>query len=171
MAEHGKKLVFGFVGFFKQPSRLDPFRDIAAYFGSADHGPIRILNWRNGQRNIHEPSIFSLPYGFKMFDPFSILQAVQYHSFLIQPILWNDDSNRLSDFLLRRKSEYFFRGWIPAGDHPVQIFTDNGVIGIANDFTQQSLDTLKISFLCKIAEHQNGAVDVSKGIPDGSAAV
>ena len=65
--------------------------------------------------------------------PLAPPQPRQDHRLFVLPIFGQQAQNRLSDHLLRPVAEDALRGRIPAGDHPGERFTDDGVIRGVHD--------------------------------------
>src|SRR5258708_1475343 len=78
-----------------------------------------------------------------MVNPLSRSQPAQDVFFFGVQFRRNEDRNRLAQNLLFRVTEDALRTGIPAGDDPVQIFRDNGVIGTLHDSGQHRTGSLR----------------------------
>src|SRR6266540_5356418 len=77
--------------------------------------------------------VFVLPDGLEMFDGEAGADPRQHLGFLVQPILRDDDRDRLADDFLRGVTEHPLGGGVPGGNAPVQILADDGVVRGGHD--------------------------------------
>ena len=108
-------------------------RDIPGNLGCANYFVRMVSDRRNGQGYIEETSVLAHANRFVVVDPFATTDALENHGFFIPPIGGNEDGNRLPYGFLGRIAEEPFRAAVPACDHAVEVFGENGVIGKFND--------------------------------------
>src|SRR5579884_1918865 len=111
--------------------------NVAGDLGSADDFAVRVLNRRDGERNVEQRAVFSAANGFEMIDALSPPQSREDLRLLIQAIWRNEHGDRFAHGFFRRVAEHPLRAFVPAHDDAVQIFADDRIVGGVDDGAQQ----------------------------------
>src|SRR6266849_7230238 len=123
-------MIFFFFFFSSRRRHTRSTRDWSSDVCSSD------LSWifrRHRQRNIHDASVFPLPRGFIMVDALATANASEDYGFLIEPLRWNEDRNRLADHFFGRVAEQSPRAVVPARDDAVEGLCQDGILGGLDD--------------------------------------
>ena len=107
--------------------RLLALGDVSDDFRRSDNLAMTVFDWRDGQRNVDQRSIFPLPHRLEMFGPLSSFEPFQNFRFLTQAVRRDDNRDGLAHYLGGSVAENPFGPLVPSGDDPIQIFADNGV--------------------------------------------
>jgi len=107
--------------------------DVSGNFRRSNYVAVTIPDRRNRHGNVDEAAVLALPNRFVMLDSFSAPDAVQHHGFFVVPIRRNEDCDGPANGFLRGIAEESMRATIPAGDHAVEVFGQDRVIGGFND--------------------------------------
>src|SRR5215468_8043492 len=82
--------------------------------------------------------MLGLPNSFEMVDTLAPPDARQDQALFILPIVWDDDCNRLANYLLGRVAEYALRTSIPTCDHAIEVLADNCIVTGFDDRCQRT---------------------------------
>ena len=102
--------------------------DVSGDFRCADNLATTVFDWRDGQRNVDQRSVFPPPHRFVMFNPLSQPEPFEVFRLLILVTGWDEDGDGLAHYLGGSVAKYPFGSLVPTGDDPIQVFADNGVI-------------------------------------------
>ena len=85
------------------------------------------------------------------------------------PVRWDDHRYWLTECLLRREPIEPFGGGIPTGNRSIEVFSNNGIIGMFDDCCQSLGVFLGASYLCGVAKNQDDAENLADLIFDWAA--
>ncbi|MGC2786016.1 MAG: hypothetical protein WA397_19740 [Roseiarcus sp.] len=114
-------------------ARPPQLRDVARNFRGADHLPARVLDRRDGQRNVDWAAILALPDGLEVLDMFAARNFPQDDRLFVQSVDRDDNRYRFADRLFGREAEKPLRGGVPAENDAIEILRQDGVFGGLDD--------------------------------------
>jgi hypothetical protein len=112
------------------------FRNVPRDLGRSNDFAFTVFYWRNCQRDYNSAAVLALPDGLEMIETLPASDSRQYHAFLILPVLWNDNRNRLANGLFGSVAKNPLGTPVPASNDAVEIFTYDGVITGVDDRRQ-----------------------------------
>ena len=90
--------------------------------------PLRVPNWRTGQRDINLPAILRHAHGFEVFDRLATPNTLEDLLLLSGALLRDDAGDGLADHLRLPVPEDPLRGRVPGGDDSLEGLADDRVV-------------------------------------------
>ena len=138
--------------------------DVAGDLGGADDRALRILDGRDGQRNIDQAAIFALAHGLVVLDALARADALDDGVFFALQIGWDQGLDRFADHLFGQIAENPLRALVPAGDDAVEVLADDGVVGGFDDRRKMLQRAFGALPLRHVDEHVDGADQRAGGV-------
>ena len=144
--------------------RLLTHADVPGDLGHARDLPCSISERGHRQRNIDQTSILAAPDSFIVFDLLATSYALKNYGFLMQEVPWKQKGDRFADDLIGCVPEKAFGSRVPAGNHAIQVLTDDGVIRGLDDRGEQLPCLLCVRAFGEINQHVHRTDDIASRI-------
>ena len=147
MRQHREELVLHPAGLFRRGAQPHLFGDVARDLRCPDHAPSRVPTGDTVSEMLMGRAVLALPDGLEVLDREPGADAPQHFRLLIQPVLGNDDGDRLADHLVGGIAEDPLGAAVPGLDDAVEILTDDGVAGRRHDCGEPqgfTLETIRL---------------------------
>src|SRR5207249_1648601 len=107
--------------------------DVARDFRRTDDPPRGIFERGDGQRYFHWRTIFADAHRLEMVHALAAQEVGEDFGLFLLAVRRNEHGNGLTDGFLRRVAEETLGAFVPTGDDVVEVFADDGVVGISNN--------------------------------------
>src|SRR5688572_6306375 len=129
----GHEFFFRSVSLFELPQHSLLLGDVARDLGRADDLSAGRMHRRHRQRHLDEAPVLPHPDGLVMIDAFPGPDLRQHFVLFTLAIRRDDAADRAADHFVRGVAEHSLGRAIPCLDDPIQVLTDDGVVGRLDD--------------------------------------
>src|SRR5690606_21912378 len=85
---------------------------------------------------------FAQPHGLEVVHALAGADPAKDMGFLVHPLFWNENGDRLPNHLFFRKPENLLGTLVPACDNAIEVFADDGIIRRLNDARKEGLPAI-----------------------------